>query len=70
MACYGNEYSREMFFYCTLIIELFFSLAMIIEFITDYTEEGDEVPTKNISKIMKRYLKNGFVMDFIPLFPI
>ena len=70
MACYGNEYSREMFFYCTLFIELFFLLSMFIEFITDYTEEGDEAPTRHIGKIAKRYLKNGFVMDFIPLFPI
>ena len=43
---------------------------MAIEFITDYTEEGEEVPTKDLKKIMRRYLKKGFVMDFIPLFPI
>ena len=54
----------------TLAIEIFFLVAMIIEFITDYTEEGDEVPTKDLHKIVKRYLKNGFILDFIPLFPI
>jgi len=53
-----------------VIFESFFVFAMVIEFITDYTEEGDEVPTRDFSKIVRRYLKHGFVMDFIPLFPI
>ena len=70
MACFGNHYDEDLFFMVTAVFESFFLVAMLIEFITDYTEEGDEAPTRDFHKIVKRYLKDGFVLDFIPLFPI
>ena len=45
-------------------------IAMVIEFITDYTEEGEDAPTKDFGKIVRRYLKGSFAMDFIPIIPL
>ena len=70
ISCFGNHYDPHTFWISTLIFETFFAVAMIVEFITDYTDEGNEAPTRDFHKIAKRYLKDGFVLDFIPLFPL
>ena len=70
MSCFGNHYDKKTFFYFTLAIEAFFLIAMIVEFITDYTEEGEDAPTRDIAKIVRRYLKGSFAMDFIPIIPL
>jgi len=41
---------------------------MFLGFITEYTNENNK-QVKDIMKISKNYLKNGFIIDLIPLIP-
>ena len=42
---------------------------MIKMFMTNFTPDGEKIPVTNFSQIGERYLKNGFIMDVIPLIP-
>ena len=42
---------------------------MISKFFVEFTVEGDTMPTRNINKIIYRYLTTNFIIDFIPLIP-
>ena len=50
-------------------IESIFFITMITKFLTDFIPDGETEPTKDLMLISKNYLKNGFVMDLIPLIP-
>ena len=43
---------------------------MVLKFLTDYIPDGEQNATKDLFLIAKNYIKNGFVMDLIPLLPI
>lgn len=56
--------SYQMFF------EIFFLFGMIKSFITDYIEDGEIVPVRDLIKIGQRYINRGsFLLDFITIFP-
>jgi len=42
---------------------------MIINFFTDFTVEGEKVPTRNFNKIARNYLRGYFFLDAIALLP-
>ena len=70
LACYGNHFDTKSISLYVLLVEVFFLVNMIVKFLTDYTEEGEKFPVRDLLKIMKRYLKNGFMIDLIPLIPL
>ena len=70
LTCYGDHYEYETVDLVVIIIEIFFLVNMLVKFITDYTEEGEKFPVKDWIKIAKRYLKNGFITDLIPIIPL
>ena len=69
LAAFEKESEREInstgFF--MIFEEVFFLVSMMLRFITDYTEEGENVPEKNLKVISKRYFYSwGFVLDLFP----
>ena len=56
--------------YYSHYIELFFLITIILGFITDFKKPGEHVAEKKLSVISKRYLKQDFLLDFIPIIPI
>jgi hypothetical protein len=50
-------------------MEFFFFFSMIFGFLTDYKKPGDHTSEQRLSVISRRYLKEDFLLDFIPLFP-
>lgn len=44
-------------------------MTILIKFLVSYTPEGSTNPERDLTKISKRYLKNGFVMEFITVIP-
>ena len=53
-----------------MFFEIYFSFSICFRFFTDYTEEGDTLPERNLHKISKRYFYSwSFVIDLIPLIP-
>lgn len=53
-----------------LIIEFFFFLNLIKNFLTDYVPVNQRLPVKNFQQIVTNYLNNGFLIDLICTIPI
>ena len=53
----------------SVFLEFFFFFSMVIGFLTDFKKPGDHTSEKKLSVISKRYLREDFLLDFIPLFP-
>ena len=51
-----------------LCFEWFFLVEMLFGFITEYVDENNK-SVRDIKKIGKRYLNEGFILDLIPLIP-
>lgn len=54
----------------TIIFESIFAIDIVKNFITEYTPDGEIVPVNDFFKIAERYFSSGFLIDFIPTFPI
>lgn len=52
-----------------LIFESVFLIDIALKFLVSFTKDGETIPTKDLSKIAQRYLRKGFIFDFIPLIP-
>jgi hypothetical protein len=59
-----------MFILTTVIFECIFAANILINFLTEYVPNGENVPVRELPKIAERYLSRDFLMDFIPTFPI
>jgi len=71
IAAFGVPKTNSNLFYTNLFYEGIFSLQILLEFITDYRPQGTfSKPVRDLSKISSRYLKGGFIYDFIPLIPL
>ena len=70
LSVYGSHFHKETIEIYIIFIEAYFLIAMTIKFLTDYTEDGEKFPCRDPLKIAKRYLNNGFVVDFISIFPL
>ena len=53
-----------------LCLESVFFVAILMSFITSYTDEYTGNVVKDIPKIVDRYLHGNFVFDFITIFPL
>jgi len=56
--------------YTELTFEGIFLVTLLVNFITDYMEDGNPTPVRDLNKICQRYLKGQFIFDFIPLIPL
>jgi len=52
-----------------VIFFIIFTITIIVNFITDYTPQGETQPVRNLEKIAKRYLRGNFMYDFVAWFP-
>jgi hypothetical protein len=43
---------------------------MLTNFTTEFYQDGQTQPVRDLSRISTRYLKNGFIYDLIPLLPL
>jgi hypothetical protein len=50
--------------------EIHFTSVIMLNFITDFKEEGDTVPTREFLLVAKNYINNGFLGDILPWLPI
>lgn len=61
---------EEFFISVEITFEIIFMLSIIKQFLTEYTPEGETIPVRDLQKIAKRYIKDGFLLDFICVLPI
>ena len=50
-------------------LEIFFSVCILLTFITEYTPDGETVPIRDFMVIAEIYLKSNFIFDFLPIIP-
>ena len=53
-----------------IVIEAQFLFDMLLNFLTEYVQDGETEPVRDLSRISKRYLKQEFLSDLIPLLPL
>lgn len=54
----------DIFFFCI------FTIAIFINFLTEFKLDGETVPCRDLNKIVFRYLKSNFLIDLIAWVPI
>ena len=47
MACFDFKSDQNTFFYSMIALEVYFSIVIILKFITDFKKEGEKVATKD-----------------------
>lgn len=47
-----------------------FLISLIMNFFVEYNEDGQQFPIRDIQKIAINYIRNQFIMDFIPIIPL
>lgn len=50
-------------------MECMFAIDIILCFFTQYTDEQENKPVRDLKLIAIRYLKNGFLLDVLATFP-
>ena len=70
MGTFGEEHTHWAILFATTCLEYIFSGLMICKFITSYQIQGETEIVKSIHSISMRYLKNGFLLDFLTLLPL
>ena len=68
-AVFGDQ-GTDFHYYFEPSIELFFFLAMVVKFFTDFIPDGETEAEKSLDIISSRYLKGMFIWDLIPLVPL
>jgi ABC-type uncharacterized transport system permease subunit len=68
LACFGFPQAKE-FYVFYYIVECLFLLDILLCFITQYQDEEDNKPVREIKLIAIKYLKSGFVFDALATFP-
>lgn len=53
-----------------IVLESLFVFDMLLNFLTEFYQDGEIEPVRDLARISKRYLKAGFVSDLIPLLPL
>ena len=69
MAAFGQPIKGTSIYRLDWVYEVIFYISLGLNFIVDYTPEGSNKPVRDLKEIGKRYLKNGFWMDFLPIIP-
>ena len=70
LCCFGDHFNKSTTITFLAATEGFFFIAMIIKSLTDYKIEGEKFPVRDLFLIVKNYLNNGFMLDFIAILPI
>ena len=70
MAAFKKPVPGDNLHHLMLAFEFFFFTDMTLKFLKSYTKDGETVPTIDLGKIARRYLRGNFALDFIPLIPI
>ena len=52
-----------------MVLEIFFALNIIKNFMTDFTQENSHKPNRHLTQIFNHYFLGGFMLDFIAFFP-
>ena len=68
-ARFGDSHASEDLLKYTSIIEVYFCISMIANFLTDFVPDGHIEPVRNLFEIAMRYLKGDFIIHFVPLIP-
>jgi hypothetical protein len=59
----------QFFFQLELGIESIFALDCILKFFSEYVDDQSDITIRDHGLIGQRYLKQGFMIDIIPLIP-
>jgi hypothetical protein len=68
IACFGTEQGHHLYF-LFILFEVFFFINMVLNFLTDFVREGENIPVQDINEIVYHYFSGDFVWDFMPLVP-
>lgn len=71
IACFRYHEGHATNFIATAtVFELIFLIHMLLQFLVEFTPEGNKVPITDLSKISMNYINGDFVWDFIPIIPV
>lgn len=70
MAAFEKPKPGSWLFILDWSFEGIFLVSLLLNFITDYKEDGNPNPVRDLNKISMRYLKGQFIYDIIPLIPL
>ena len=66
--CFIEIQDDKIYSYMDLIFDAFFSLDILINFISSYYDEKNQL-VFNLRTIMLNYFKGWFLIDFLTIFP-
>lgn len=69
VALFGHEKGEKGYLWVSICFESLFAMNILVNMLTDYVPDGEIIPERDIAKIAERYLKEEFMIDFIPTFP-
>ena len=70
MAAFEDPHPESVMFVMMWVFESVFLISMVLNFLVEYRNEGEERPIRDIVKIGHRYLKGAFANDLVPLIPL
>lgn len=53
-----------------VVFESIFALDIAIQFLTDYTPDGETIPIRSLGKIAQHYINGDFYFDMASTFPV
>ena len=68
LACFGFP-EPKVFFVIYYSIESMFAIDIILCFFTQYIDDEDNKPIRDLKSIGLKYIKSGFIFDLIGTFP-
>jgi len=69
VACFGTE-GTEILSVLTVVYEVIFTLTIAVNFLTNYTPDGETIKVQDLAAIAVRYRKGQFTIDIIAWFPL
>ena len=69
MAAFGQPEPDTPLYKLDWFFEIVFYISFLLCFLVDFVPEGGSRPVRNFRSIAIRYLKGGFIMDFLPIIP-
>jgi hypothetical protein len=69
MGTFGRKDITIWMDFLIVSFEIFFVLSLAKKFLTDFKQDGETKPIKDLKKIAKNYFDNGFIPEFIMIVP-
>lgn len=69
MSAFYSPKPENNLFKVMLFFEIVFFAQIILKFFEEFTKDGQTIPTKDLGEIARKYLKDQFIYDLIPLIP-